>query len=88
MKILARHKWVSGAVITESVDDKKSTIDTSYRRFTATIRGFQNWKIFEGLLRDNIAEEIIKEVKRIRDLIDKGKGFDEEVFNYKGYFLK
>lgn len=86
MKILARHKWVSGAVITESVDEKKEGYkDVSYRRFTATIRGYRNWKIWEGYLRKAITEDVIKEVTRIRDEIDKG---NEEIFKVKGYFLE
>ena len=43
-KILARHKWTYGATITESVEREEGKI----RRFTATIRGFQNWLLYEG----------------------------------------
>ena len=86
MKILARHKWVSGATITESVDEKREGYkDVSYRRFTATIRGYGNWKIYEGYLREGITEEVIKCVESIRDRIDKK---DESVFHEKGFLLK
>ena len=81
MKIIARHKWVSGATITESYDEKNDKI----RRFTATIRGFQNWKMFEGELADGIVKKVIANVKAIRDRIDAG---DEEIFYLKeGYKL-
>ncbi|GAH70952.1 unnamed protein product, partial [marine sediment metagenome] len=42
-KILARHRWVVGATITESLVDE----DRNIRRFTATIRGWRNFKIYE-----------------------------------------
>ena len=77
IKILARHKWVEGCIITESVDEKKSTKLKSYRRFTATIRGFRNWKIYEGFLTNSIAQKVMDKVKKIRDRIDKG---DDKVF--------
>ena len=70
MKILARHKWVDGAVITESAGDY------GIRRFTATIRGWKNWKIYEGTSWN--VKEIIKTVQSIRDRIDAG---DDSVFN-------
>jgi ribosomal protein S7 len=70
-KILARHKWIAGATITESI----SIISDDTRRFTATIRGWQNWLIYEGKKWD--AKKIIQAVKHIRDRID---GNDETVF--------
>jgi len=86
MKIIARHKWVLGATITESYDEKKEGYKgVSYRRFTAAIRGYQNWKIWEGYLRDGIVKEIIQMVAWIRDEIDKG---NKEIFKRKGYFIK
>ena len=86
MKIIARHKWVLGATITESYDEKKEGYKgVSYRRFTATIRGYQNWKIREGYLRDGIVKEVIQMVAWIRDEIDKG---NKEIFKRKGYFIK
>ena len=80
MKIIARHKWVSGAIITESYNPDND----NYRRFTATIRGWQNWKIYEGLLTNAICTEVKNVVKHIRDKIDSG---DKEIFNYKGFFI-
>ena len=79
MRILARHKrWVAGATITESISE-----DSLTRRFTATIRGWQKFLIYEGELyeQDNseaIVEEIVATVKMIRDRIDNG---DDSVFN-------
>lgn len=76
-KIEAKHKWVEGAVITESHNESKSTSKKCYSRFTATIRGWKNWKIFEGFVDDDIAKCVQIEVLRIREKIDSG---DEEIF--------
>ncbi len=79
MRILARHKyWVSGATITESISE-----DSLTRRFTATIRGWQKFLIYQGDLyeQDNseiIVQKIVSTVRKIRDRIDSG---DESVFN-------
>jgi len=70
-KILARHRWVVGATITESLVDE----DRNIRRFTATIRGWRNFKIYEG--NDVDTDFIINKVKEIRNKIDAG---DETVF--------
>ncbi len=75
MKILARHKkWVEGATITESYDEGKELT-----RFTATIRGFRNWKIWQGNFDDNdkIVCFITEKVIKIKSRIDVG---DESVF--------
>ncbi len=64
MKILARHKNLVGCTITESIASDET------RRFTATIRGFQNWLIHEGKEFD--IQKIIKRVRAIRQLIDHG----------------
>jgi hypothetical protein len=73
MRIIGRHKHVIGATITESVDE-----DDNIRRFTATIRGFQNWRLFEGKTTSDTFTKIIAKVKEIRDRIDEG---DEAVFH-------
>ena len=88
MKKLAVHKHLIGCKITESYDDKKEGYDASivsYRRYTATIRGWTNWKIFEGCLYDGYWKDVCKVVERIRDLIDSG---NEKIFEHKGYFIK
>jgi len=80
-KILARHKWVSGAVITESIDTQNDDL----RRYTATIRGWNNWRIWIGKIAYEPMEprvkEIISRVITIRNRIDSG---DEKVFSEKG----
>ncbi len=76
-KILARHDWIAGAVITESVNENKSNIHKTYRRFTATVRGWRDFKVWEGYLHEIDIKIIINKVREIRDRIDKG---DESVF--------
>lgn len=84
-KKLAVHDWVAGTKITESIEREQGEI----RRFTVTIRGWQNWKIFEEQVFDNnlnkclipndvLTKIIIDKVKTIRDRIDSN---DETVFN-------
>ncbi len=70
-RILARHKWVPGATITESIDENES------RHFTATIRGWRNWKICTQQAGEMNTDEIISRVKAIKARIDSG---DESVF--------
>ena len=81
-KILARHRWVAGAVITES--HQIDSVD-SYRRFTATIRGYQNWRIWQGATANTDMKPRVEEIKRrvtaIRDRID---AKDESVFAEPG----
>ena len=73
-RIIARHQWVAGAKITESI----SAADNAVRRFTATIRGWQNWKIYQGDTRSlYVLDWIIHTVRSIRERIDAG---DETVF--------
>ncbi len=73
--VLARHKWVYGAVITECCN-----AESTLKRFTATIRGFRNWRLWEGRYGDAqaIVEDIQSKVRSIRDRIDKD---DESVFD-------
>ena len=75
MRILARHHWVDGAKITECISE-----DGRVRRFTATIRGFRNWRIYEGP--DLKVTKIIEKTREIRGRIDSG---DESVFQKGGY---
>lgn len=42
-KVVSRHKWVDGCTISESVQ-----VDGPMRRFTATILGWGNWRIWIG----------------------------------------
>ena len=80
MKIIGRHKWVNNCLITESFEE--TTPD--YRRFTATINGWQGFKIYEGYLPDdikNLTDAIIKRVKSIKTRIENGEDnvFKEDV---------
>jgi hypothetical protein len=72
-RLLARHTdWVAGASISELCRDDGT------RRFVATIRGFENWRLWEGQrANDALVHEIIAKVREIRDRIDAG---DEAVF--------
>ena len=80
-KILARHNdWVSGASITESVgsNDETDKNGISLRRFTATITGWKNWKIYQGPAGDKVSLYVQGRVREIRDKIEIG---DESVFS-------
>lgn len=71
-RLIGRHtKWVSGASISEFVNDENT------RRYTATIRGWRGWFIWEGGLPFPV-EQIAEKVRSIRDRIDAG---DESVFH-------
>jgi len=73
VKIIARHtNWVNGATITESV------IDDNNRRFTATIKGWRNFLIYEGRPGDDVSQKVQMKVREIRDRLEKG---DESVLN-------
>ena len=63
--ILARHKWVAGASITESVNN-----DDWMHRYTAPVRGFRNWRIFEGTVSPGVPELVIQFDRAVRDQID------------------
>ncbi|MEA3350953.1 MAG: hypothetical protein U9Q82_10055 [Chloroflexota bacterium] len=70
--VIARHKWVAGANISESIGS------TPYiRRFTATIRGYQNWRIYQGVMRTNTVDYVFNTVRTIRNRID---AEDDDVF--------
>jgi len=70
-RVIARHNWVSGATITES--DNDTFMDgVAVRRFTATVRGWRNWRIYEGKCYPGLTTHIIFKVKEIRDRIDAG----------------
>jgi hypothetical protein len=67
-----RHKkWVPDATITETV------LENGMRRFTATILGFQNWKIGEFAPGPDVAKTVIAKVKEIHARISSE---DESVF--------
>ena len=76
-QVLARHKWVAGCTITESINLEEDNI----RRFTATIRGWRNWVIYEGKARSIQTDEIVNKVVYIREQIDNGSKsiFEENI---------
>ena len=78
-KIIARHSCRVGCTIIES------TNEDNHLRFTATIRGFRKWKIYEGKDYCGLAKEVVEKVEEIREKIDSN---DEAIFCQKGYFLE
>jgi len=63
---LARHnRWVRNCSITETSDGTGKN-----HRFTATIRGFRNWKIYQGRAYPEEVGLVIKLVRCIRDKIE------------------
>jgi hypothetical protein len=72
--IVSRHKnWVTDCCITESSKASNSGIV----RFTATILGWQNFKIYEGPYIEKLTFLIIAQVKKLKSLIEQG---NENVF--------
>ena len=57
MRIIGRQFWAEGCKVTESLIDERML--SGKRRYTATIRGFRNWKIYEGVLFQGLIEKII-----------------------------
>ncbi len=66
-QILARHKWVAHATVTESYRER-----ANMRRFTATIHGWRNFKIWEGPSEQMNPQAVITRVRELRDQIEKG----------------
>ena len=73
-RVLARHRWVSGCTITESISDCDR-----YRRFTATIDGWRGFEIYCGALYEadhkDIIRRIIAKVKEIQENIRIGNDY-------------
>ena len=86
MKILARHKWITKCLITESMDINSPR---AYRRFTATILGWRNWLIWEGYLcyngmtNEKITDLVLAKVREIKTRI---LNSDTLVFDNKGQY--
>jgi len=80
-KVIARHNWVAGATIAESV----WLDDPSVRRFAATIRGYGNWRIWQGNVATTgnaaVTAAVIQRVQEIRTRLDAG---DASVFTEPG----
>jgi hypothetical protein len=81
-KIIARHKnWYPRTTVTESalVND---TGKVSTRRFTATIQGWRNWIVYEGIMYRG--EELIRDIqKRCAEISKRIESGDETVFSEK-----
>lgn len=77
-KVLARHKWVEGAKITETVDATRDTKEVSVRRFTATIRGRRGFHLYEGDARNVDLDSLISKVKELRWMIDYRNSLDQK----------
>jgi hypothetical protein len=78
--IIARHKWVHNCTISESYSSAGNI-----RRYTATINGWGNWKLYEGDPRKIEVAEIIKKVKEIQNRI---LSKDVSVFQENGFMIK
>jgi len=84
-RLLGRHKWVAGATISESCPVGVTASDQWLRSFTATIRGYRNWKIYRGEATAAALAYVIAQVQTIRDRIDDG---DESVFSEPNEFAQ
>lgn len=74
--ILARHKWISNCTITESVLGNSTT-----RRYTATIYGWRNWKIWQGDIKKIGNDAVVKLVTdKVRNIKERIEQHDESVF--------
>ncbi len=82
-KIIARHKWVAGTLITES---HSIGTDNLILRFTATIDGWRNWKIYEGKPYPDLSEDVFLKVKEIQNKIREGNENIWKVKNKCGVF--
>lgn len=68
-RMIGRHKWVEGCLITESrVTGVVQGV--TLRRFTATIRGYRDWKIYQGPLGPGVLTFVAETVTGIRHRID------------------
>ena len=84
-KIIGRHRNIEGATITEAIDEEKGLVS-----FTATIRGWSDWKLYTGeynecRTRKDIFNLVIDKVREIEYRIDTG---DEKVFHEDVRILK
>ena len=86
-KVLQRNKlWAAGCIVTESVDLTYAGPGT-HRRYTATIRGFKNFRIWIGYFGKEqsipnskpVVEQVIETVRALRDRVDAG---DETAFDH------
>lgn len=75
-------RWVSDATITENMH-----IETEIRQFTATIKGWRNWKIVraaDSVSTPQIVEVVEARVRAIKARIEAG---DDAVFSEPNEFI-
>jgi hypothetical protein len=81
-KQIAHHRdWTYGATITESYNVN----DESVRRYTATIRGWGNWKIMQGRVTGDTVNRVRSKVESIRLRIDAN---DESVYTEPNVYME
>ena len=68
------HNWACGCKIYESHKEDENGF---FVRFTATILGWKNWKLYEGKIYVGLPQDVLNKVIEIRDRIENG---DEAVF--------
>lgn len=73
-EVIGRHKWVVGAIISESVSAD------GRRRFTATILGYQNWRIWQGKVTDNWSHVLATVMAKVVGFRERIKAGDDSVF--------
>jgi hypothetical protein len=71
--VIDRHKWVEGCLITESLVTGPVQ-GVPLRRYTATIRGHEGWKIYQGPVGPGVLTFVAETVTAIRHKIDAGDG--------------
>lgn len=95
-RIIGRHKNIIRARITESIAE--DAVGRQWRRFTATVHGFQRFRLVAGVTFDpaidsvwgvrrqgqNVAERAFNIAKAIRDDIDRN-GEDAVSFDVTGF---
>jgi hypothetical protein len=81
-KVLARHRWVAGATITELVDQASAE---PMHRYVATVRGWRNWRVWQGDPGELGCAELVRLVKaRVTEIRDRIDAKDESVFQEPG----
>ena len=81
-RIAVNRAWVTGATITETIELNANGDSTGARRFTATIRGWGNFKIWEGNVCEcDNTERCKKVMSRVREIMARIDAGDESVFH-------
>ena len=76
-RIIGRHKWITNTTITESV----CRDDEHYRRFTATIYGYRNWRLWQGNMSEEGMSHVVATVQaKVQGIKARIAADDETVF--------